>query len=86
MNLEVLSGEIFGIVRPASDAHSLGISAIAELIKECGYPAMIASSEICQAVSEIVKIDDRSLFVKWIYDNAISRNGFIYRLDPEELK
>ena len=78
----VRNGEIFGLVRPNIDAHTLGIAAVAKLIEECGYKVFTGNAEITRAVTHISKFDNISLLKKWIQDHNITRLGFSYRLDP----
>lgn len=74
--------EIFGLIRPEVDAHTLGVSAVGRLIENCGYKVYYGDTIIAQALSKISKIDNISLLISWIKTNKISRLGFSYRLDP----
>ncbi len=76
--------EVFGFVKPAVDVHTLGISIISNLLKDCGYAVHIASSDVNAAVLDIKKLNNFGMIKKWIEDNGITRLGFSYRLDPQE--
>ncbi len=76
--------EVFGFVKPIVDVHTLGISIISNLLKDCGYKAIVAPNDIAAAVIEIKKLNNFSLIKKWIQDNNITRLGFSYRLDPND--
>ena len=76
--------DIFGLIRPDIDAHTLGISTVATLIEECGYKVIIGDAKINAAVSGINKTDNFSLLSNWISKNKITRLGFSYRLDPSD--
>lgn len=76
--------EIFGLVKPLVDVHTLGLSTIANLLKDCKYKVYIASDEINDAIQNIHKINNFGLLKKWILENGITQLGFSYRLDPQE--
>ena len=80
----IQSGEVFGFVRPAVDAHTLGISAVAQLLTDCGYEVVIADAEICAAADNPSSLNNLALLEQWIIRHRISRLGFSYRLDPQE--
>lgn len=76
--------EVFGFIRPKVDAHSLGISVISGLLRDCGYKTCIGNAAISDAADEIQKLNNISLLKKWIITEKITRIGFSYRLDPVE--
>lgn len=78
------SNEIFGFVKPYVDVHTLGITTISNLLKDCGYQTYIAPPEISKAVVNIQKLNNFSILQKWLTDQHITRVGFSYRLDPQE--
>ena len=39
----------FGLVRPAVDAHTLGISSVGQLLQDCGYASVTADAATCEA-------------------------------------
>ncbi len=78
------NNEVFGFVKPLVDVHTLGISMISNLLKDCQYDVHIAPDHINEAVSHVQKINNYTLIKKWIIDNHITRLGFSYRLDPQE--
>lgn len=75
---------VFGLLKPDVDVHTMGICTIANLLKDCGYTVYIAGAEVNSALEDIRKVNNWSLVKKWITDNAITRIGFSYRLDPKE--
>ncbi len=75
---------IFGLLKPNVDVHTMGVCTIANLLRDCGYTVHIADEQINSALEDIRKVNNWSLVKKWIEDNAISRIGFSYRLDPRE--
>lgn len=78
----LLNDEIFGLVKPSIDVHTLGISTIANLLRDCGYRVIIAPDEINRALENMTPLDNIGLIIKWIRDERITRLGFSYRLDP----
>lgn len=84
--IRLQENEIFGLVKTNIDVHTLGITTIANLLRDCGYPCYISPNEISLAVENIHKINNFSLLQKWIMDHNITRIGFSYRLDPREAK
>lgn len=84
MKPKVISKDVFGFVKPLVDVHTMGIYTIANLLRDCGYKVVMAKDDVSEAVERIQKINNYSLFKKWIEDNNINRISFSYRLDPQE--
>lgn len=80
------NNEVFGLLKTAIDVHTLGITTIANLLRDCGYECYIAPTEISIALENIHKLNNYSLIQKWLKDHNITRLGFSYRLDPQEAK
>lgn len=74
--------EVFGLLKTSVDVHTMGISTITNIMRECGYKAMIAPLEVMEAANDPKKVNNISLITKWIRDNKITCFGFSYRLDP----
>jgi hypothetical protein len=73
-----------GLVHPAIDAHTLGISSIEQLLSSCGISAIAAGSEINEAVGKAGDAEAARSLGGWIRGNGITALGFSYRLDPED--
>ncbi|MDR2010386.1 MAG: hypothetical protein LBQ22_07885 [Bacteroidales bacterium] len=84
MILRVENNEIFGLIRPYNDVHSLGISSVGKILEDCGYKVIYGDIMISEAIVSISRSENISLLIKWIRDNKISRMGFSYRLDPKD--
>lgn len=82
--MKLLSNEVFGLIRPSIDAHTLGISMVAQLLRECGYTVVIGDVSVTDAVAEIQKPQSVNILADWIRKHGISRIGFSYRLDPRQ--
>lgn len=76
--------EVFGFLKPSVDVHTLGISTISNLLKDCKYKSYIAPDIINEAILKIHKLNNYGLLKKWLLDKRITRLGFSYRLDPQE--
>lgn len=76
--------EVFGLIHPAIDAHTLGISSVAQLLQECGYTVVIADARVCDAANQPSSLDNIEIVLRWIRQHGITRLGFSYRLDPAE--
>ncbi len=74
----------YGLVKSALDAHTLGISSVAQLLQECGYTVFISDATIAESVDKISNRSSFEIFKKWITDNKITHVGFSYRLDPTQ--
>lgn len=82
--MEINKGTIFGFIKPEVDVHILGMSTMANVLRDCGFTVYLAPSEVMKAIEDIQKLNNSSLFVKWIKDNNINVLAFSYRLDPYE--
>lgn len=82
--MELNENAIFGFLKPEVDVHILGISTMANILRDCGFTVNIASGEVMKAAEDIRKVNNSSLVVKWILENHITVLSFSYRLDPQE--
>lgn len=78
----LVEGEVFGLVRPYVDAHTLGISYMAKLIQECGYRVVIGDRAITESVNLVARPQSVAALKDWLQLNRITRLGLSYRLDP----
>jgi hypothetical protein len=74
----------FGFVRPAVDAHVLGINALEQLVAECGFNSVTADAAACNAFGNPEDPANARRIVRWIHDHGITVLGFSYRLDPHD--
>jgi hypothetical protein len=73
-----------GFVRPAVDAHTLGINSLGQLLTECGFHSMTADTAACVAFGNPEEPANAGYIVRWIRDHGITILGFSYRLDPND--
>jgi hypothetical protein len=78
------TGDRVVLVRPAVDAHSLGPSRIADLLKDCGVAVVQAPPEIADALERPEEAAAARAFGAWMRGAGITALGFSYRLDPED--
>jgi len=74
----------FGLVKPAVDAHTLGINSVEQLLEDCGYRCVIGDAAACDAFGHPEDPRAVAAMEKWIRDNRVSFLGFSYRLDPRQ--
>ncbi len=74
----------YGFIKPALDAHTMGIISAAELLRDCGYEAVMADDVIEHAMNDYAHESRRKRVVKWIVANQITRLGISYRLDQDD--
>lgn len=82
--MELNANAVFGFLKPEVDVHILGMSTMANILRECGFNVIIAPTEVMKAAEDIQKINNSSRINKWIKDNRINVLGFSYRLDPKD--
>ncbi len=73
-----------GLLRPAIDAHSLGIASILRLVSSCGLSARAAGEEERRAADDPSLPGNARVIRDWIAREGITALGFSYRLDPED--
>lgn len=74
----------FGLLKTAVDVHTMGLSTIANILRDCGFKVLIAPSEVMEALNDPQKVNNKSLIAHWIKTNNIGSLGFSYRLDPND--
>lgn len=84
MRPPVTDSDVFGLLRPAVDAHTLGLSSVAQLLADCGLRAAIADARVCEAAGHPTRPESIEVLRQWIQRERITRLGFSYRLDPGE--
>ncbi|MCC6729432.1 MAG: cobalamin-binding protein [Chthonomonadales bacterium] len=84
MALPLRPHEVFGLVKPAVDAHTLGVRAAQQLLEECGYRAVVGGERVAEAADEPSLPGSAETLERWVRSERITRLGFSYRLDPDE--
>jgi len=78
------TSDCLGIVKPGVDAHLLGVTSVAELLRECGCAVAVAPDEVCRAANRPEGDSESEAIERWIRDNRFTRLGFSYRLNPDD--
>lgn len=74
----------YGFIKPAIDAHTMGINSAAELLRDCGYDVIVADDLVAKAMNDYKHELRRKVVVDWIITNKIERLGISYRLDQDD--
>lgn len=84
MQHQFLRSDRLGLIHPATDVHTLGITSIEQLLRECGYQAVVAETKICEALDMPEVKENGDTLQRWIGEANITHLGVSYRLDPEQ--
>ncbi|MFO7534234.1 MAG: cobalamin-binding protein [Kiritimatiellia bacterium] len=76
------NADCVGLARPALDAHTLGLTALAQLLADCGTRCVLADGPTCASLNNPDGPDQLDGLVKWIRLQGITVLGISYRLDP----
>lgn len=74
----------YGFIKPAIDAHTLGINSAEELLRNCGYDVIVGDDLVAKAMNDYKHEMRRKIVVDWIITNKINRLGISYRLDQDD--
>lgn len=74
----------YGFMKPAIDAHTMGLTTAAGLLRDCGYEVIIADDYVARAIQEYKHGRQRKVVIDWIRSNRIERLGISYRLDSKD--
>lgn len=76
--------DVFGLLHPAVDAHTLGLNSVQQLLADCGIRAVMADAQVCEAADAANNLHHLTRLDRWIREHGITRIGFSYRLDPQQ--
>jgi len=74
---------VFGLVKTATDAHTLGLSNVQRLLQSCGYRVHLGDGDVARAVERIADPEAFAILKTWIVEHGITDLGLSYRLDPD---
>jgi len=80
----ITKADCVGLARPALDAHTLGLTSIAQLLGECGYRCVLADGPTCEFLNVPDAPESLDGIARWIRAQGITVLGFSYRLDPQD--
>lgn len=75
-------GEVVGLVKPAVDAHTLGLATVKALLSECGCRCVEADDPINALLDRPMRAEETEMIERWVREEGITRIGMSYRLDP----
>lgn len=84
MKYALTQNDCFGLVRPAVDAHTLGISSVEQILRDCGFATVVADVAACEAFGSPQSPASAAAIERWLRENRVTVLGFSYRLDPQE--
>ncbi len=76
--------DTFAFLKPAVDAHTMGINSLASVLGECGYEVLISPPKIAEAVGEIEYEANQRRLAAWLKEKKVTKVGLSYRLDPKK--
>ena len=82
--MPIKENEVFALLKPSLDAHTLGVNAAAELLRDCGYQVITSDSKLSQVVNDIRYPSNQEKLIHWLKENKVSYVGLSYRLDEDE--
>ena len=74
--------DVIGLVKPAIDAHTLGILSFAQILRDCGIRVEIAEEAVCAEIDGLPGSATIDALARWVRERRIAVLGFSYRLDP----
>jgi hypothetical protein len=84
MSFRLTRNDCVGLVRPSVDAHTLGLSAVQQLLDECGFRTVVADAAACEAFGRPEDAAAWTAITRWLAENRVTVLGFSYRLDSDE--
>ncbi len=84
MTVSLSTQDCVGLVRPAIDAHTLGLTALAQLLTDCGLRCVLADGPTSAHLDNPDRPDQLDGLIRWIRSQGITVLGISYRLDPQD--
>jgi hypothetical protein len=81
---KIAKGDVFGLIHPSIDVHTLGILSFSQILEQCGIPAHIADEAPCMDVESLSRSEGGANLRSWLVNRRISLLGFSYRLSPDD--
>ncbi len=82
MSSKMTKTDCLGLVRPAVDAHTLGLSSVQQVVEDCGYVAVVAEAGVCDAFDRLEDPRGVDTIERWLREHRITVLGLSYRLSP----
>lgn len=84
MTFRLTRTDCVGLARPALDAHTLGLTSLAQLLGECGCRCVLADSAASKCLNAPDVPENLDGISRWIMAQGITVLGLSYRLDPQD--
>ena len=81
--MSIKNNEKFALLKSSLDAHTLGVNAAAELLRDCGYEVLTGNGDIAQLINEIRFQSNQEKLINWLKENKVTYLGLSYRLDEK---
>ena len=82
--MQIEPGDVFGLAKPRIDAHTLGVTTFADLMRRCGFDVVIGDDEISAAVEQPKRLSHATRLQQWITSQRVAVLGVSYRLDVDD--
>jgi len=85
--------DVFGLIRPAADAHTLGLLSFAQLLESCGIRTCLADGDVCREAERLGPPAGAGApggpggaprLAAWVRLRGVTALGFSYRMDPAD--
>ncbi len=80
----ITRGDCFGLLRSAVDAHTLGLTSLAQILRDCGYQCILSDTGLSACLGDPEAPENLDCISRWIKDRRITVLGYSYRLDPQD--
>jgi hypothetical protein len=84
MPLQITKADCVGLVRPAVDAHTLGLSSVEQMLHDCGYATVMADAAVCEAFEQSEDPARFGTIRRWLTMHRVTVLGLSYRLNPAD--
>ncbi len=84
MQIKLAKTDCFGLVRPAIDAHTLGLSSVEQLLRDCGYRTVTAGVGVCEAIARPDDPACARTVQRWLREHRVTVLGLSFRLSPSD--
>jgi len=81
---KISSRDVFGLIHPSTDVHTLGILSFTQVMEESGIESWMADEEVGKDAESLSRHEGGGILRSWLANRKISVLGFSYRLDPAD--
>ncbi len=81
---KISSHDVFGLIHPSIDVHTLGMLSFSQVLEDCGIESCIADADVGGDIESLSRHEGGTVLRAWLRNRRISVLGFSYRLDPAD--